>query len=223
MNLHVCAKFGPDRTTGDDVYTVGRIHTHTDRHTHTLLYRYRRWWWNYHKINSLEYTNLGIALTIPTYCRMDISNFQDISDLVYQTSVANNMLKYLFWRFEQRISYQKLVNSPDFPVYSWPGILMTKLQCFPGCVWTPTYRPASVAQISDLHKNVAHFLARIRFLGHTRIICDKHKHYSNLFHPIVKSYGMFVWTTSISSQRSRGNVPSINIEEILVTLLGLKC
>ena len=45
MNLHVCAKFGPDRTTGDDVYTVGRIHTQTDRqtdrHTHTLLYRYR--------------------------------------------------------------------------------------------------------------------------------------------------------------------------------------
>ena len=38
MNLHVCAKFGPDRTTGDDVYTVGRIHTHTDRHTHTLSY-----------------------------------------------------------------------------------------------------------------------------------------------------------------------------------------
>ena len=34
MNLHVCAKFGPDRTTGDDVYTVGRIHTHT----HTLSY-----------------------------------------------------------------------------------------------------------------------------------------------------------------------------------------
>ena len=26
MNLHVCAKFGPDRTTGDDVYTLGRIH-----------------------------------------------------------------------------------------------------------------------------------------------------------------------------------------------------
>ena len=43
MNLYVCAKFGPDRTTGDDVYTVGRIHTHTDTHTHThtLLYRYR--------------------------------------------------------------------------------------------------------------------------------------------------------------------------------------
>ena len=42
MNLHVCAKFGPDRTTGDDVYTVGRIHTQTDRqtdrHTHTLSY-----------------------------------------------------------------------------------------------------------------------------------------------------------------------------------------
>ena len=37
MNLHVCAKFGPDRTTGDDVYTVGRMHTQTD--THTLLYR----------------------------------------------------------------------------------------------------------------------------------------------------------------------------------------
>ena len=36
MNLNVCAKFGPDRTTGDDVYTVGRIHTHTD--THTLSY-----------------------------------------------------------------------------------------------------------------------------------------------------------------------------------------
>ena len=36
MNLHMCAKFGPDRTTGDDVYTVGRIHTHT--HTHTLSY-----------------------------------------------------------------------------------------------------------------------------------------------------------------------------------------
>ena len=34
MNLHVCAKFGPDRTTGDDVYTVGRIHTQT----HTLSY-----------------------------------------------------------------------------------------------------------------------------------------------------------------------------------------
>ena len=30
------AKFGPDRTTGDDVYTVGRIHTQTD--THTLSY-----------------------------------------------------------------------------------------------------------------------------------------------------------------------------------------
>ena len=38
MNLHVCAKFGPDRTTGDDVYTVGRIHTQTDRQTHTLSY-----------------------------------------------------------------------------------------------------------------------------------------------------------------------------------------
>ena len=36
MNLHACAKFGPDRTTGGDVYTVGRIHTHTD--THTLSY-----------------------------------------------------------------------------------------------------------------------------------------------------------------------------------------
>ena len=36
----VCAKFGPDRTTGDDVYTVGRIHTQTDRqtYTHTLSY-----------------------------------------------------------------------------------------------------------------------------------------------------------------------------------------
>ena len=34
--MHVCAKFGPDRTAGDDVYTVGRIHTHTD--THTLSY-----------------------------------------------------------------------------------------------------------------------------------------------------------------------------------------
>ena len=32
----MCAKFGPDRTTGDDVYTVGRIHTHT--YTHTLSY-----------------------------------------------------------------------------------------------------------------------------------------------------------------------------------------
>ena len=47
MNLHVCAKFGPDRTTGDDVYTVGRIHTHTHTHTHTQththspIYRYR--------------------------------------------------------------------------------------------------------------------------------------------------------------------------------------
>ena len=40
MNLHVCAKVGPDRTTGDDVYTVGRIHTQTDRQTdtHTLSY-----------------------------------------------------------------------------------------------------------------------------------------------------------------------------------------
>ena len=40
MNLHVCAKFRPDRTTGDDVYTVGRIHTHTHTHTdtHTLSY-----------------------------------------------------------------------------------------------------------------------------------------------------------------------------------------
>ena len=36
MNLHVCAKFGPDRTTGDDVYTVGRIHTQT--HTHSPIY-----------------------------------------------------------------------------------------------------------------------------------------------------------------------------------------
>ena len=34
LNLHVCAKFGPDRTTGDDMYTVGRIHTQT--HTHSL-------------------------------------------------------------------------------------------------------------------------------------------------------------------------------------------
>ncbi len=33
----MCAKFGPDRTTDGDVYTLGRIHTQT----HTLLYRYR--------------------------------------------------------------------------------------------------------------------------------------------------------------------------------------
>ena len=37
MNLHVCAKFGPNRTTGDDVYTVGRIHTHTQTHTHSPI------------------------------------------------------------------------------------------------------------------------------------------------------------------------------------------
>ncbi len=36
MNLHVCAKFGSDRTTDGDVYMLGRIHTHT--HTHTLSY-----------------------------------------------------------------------------------------------------------------------------------------------------------------------------------------
>ena len=33
MNLHEGAKFGPDRTTGGDVHTLGRIHTHA----HTLL------------------------------------------------------------------------------------------------------------------------------------------------------------------------------------------
>ena len=37
----MCAKFGPDRTTGDDVYTLGRIHTRTHARTHTLLYRFR--------------------------------------------------------------------------------------------------------------------------------------------------------------------------------------
>ena len=36
MNLHACAEFGPDRTTGGDVYTPRRIHTQTD--THTLSY-----------------------------------------------------------------------------------------------------------------------------------------------------------------------------------------
>ena len=36
MNLHTCAEFGPDRTTGGDVYTPRRIHTQTD--THTLSY-----------------------------------------------------------------------------------------------------------------------------------------------------------------------------------------
>ena len=37
VNLHVRAKFGPDRTTDGDVYTLGKNHaTHTD--THTLSY-----------------------------------------------------------------------------------------------------------------------------------------------------------------------------------------
>ena len=36
MNLHACAEFGPDRTTGGDVYTPRRTHTQTD--THTLSY-----------------------------------------------------------------------------------------------------------------------------------------------------------------------------------------
>ncbi len=36
VNLHMCAKFGSDRTTDGDVYMLGRIHTQT----HTLLYRY---------------------------------------------------------------------------------------------------------------------------------------------------------------------------------------
>ena len=35
MNLHMCAKFVPDRTTGGDVYTPGRIHTHT--HTYMCI------------------------------------------------------------------------------------------------------------------------------------------------------------------------------------------
>ena len=30
MNLHACAEFGPDRTTGGDVYMPRRIHTQTD-------------------------------------------------------------------------------------------------------------------------------------------------------------------------------------------------
>ena len=34
MNLHVCAKFGPDRTTDGDVYTLGKNHaTYTDTHS----------------------------------------------------------------------------------------------------------------------------------------------------------------------------------------------
>ena len=32
----MCAKFGSDRTTDGDLYTLGKIHTQT----HTLLYRY---------------------------------------------------------------------------------------------------------------------------------------------------------------------------------------
>ena len=32
--MHVCAKFGPDRTTGGYVYTLGNIHTRTHTHMH---------------------------------------------------------------------------------------------------------------------------------------------------------------------------------------------
>ena len=37
MNLNVCDKFCPSRATGDDVYTLRRIHTHTLSYIDTII------------------------------------------------------------------------------------------------------------------------------------------------------------------------------------------
>ena len=71
MNLHACAKFGPDRTAGSDVYTPRRIHTLRRlrqlcayfivcfffffTNLHTILYWCCSSCWN--KFNSIKFNN----------------------------------------------------------------------------------------------------------------------------------------------------------------------
>ena len=76
MNLYVCAKFGPDRTTGDDVYTVGRIHTHTDTHTHTHTLSYIDIDYNGYKL---------VATTALTTLQADISQVTTTLVIVLHT------------------------------------------------------------------------------------------------------------------------------------------
>ena len=53
---------------------------------------------------QFSYSNKSINFQyIPGYSRMDRTNFQDISDEVYQASVAIDTLKYFFWALFLRI------------------------------------------------------------------------------------------------------------------------